>query len=89
MTKHELPDLEKSFTEISQLIEKMEHQELTLEQSLSHFERGIVLIKHCQKMLQDAEQKVQVLIQTNGQPALTSYGEEQKGRASDENQNNN
>jgi exodeoxyribonuclease VII small subunit len=81
----QLPDLETSFTEISSLIEKMESNELTLEQSLTHFERGIALIKHCQKILKDAEQKVQILIQNNNQEELTAYN--QKGQASDENKN--
>lgn len=70
-----LPNLEESLTEISQLIDKMEHSELTLEQSLNHFERGITLVKHCQKILEEAEQKVQILIQNNQQEELTSYGE--------------
>ncbi len=60
-----LPDLEKSLDEINTLIEKMEHGNLTLEQSLTHFERGIVLIKHAQHVLQEAEQKVQVLLKNN------------------------
>ena len=68
-----LPQLEESLTEISQLIEKMEHSEQTLEQSLQHFERGILLIKHCQKILAEAEQKVQILIQYNQQEALSAY----------------
>lgn len=57
----------------------MENGELTLEQSLTHFERGITLIKHCQKILSEAEQKVQMLIQQNQQETLTSYGEEDAG----------
>jgi exodeoxyribonuclease VII small subunit len=69
-----LPDLEKSMAEISQLIEKMEQGELTLDQSLGHFERGITLVKHCQKILHDAEQKVQILIQNNKQEQLEEYG---------------
>lgn len=75
MTKKttKLPDLEQSLAEISQLIEKMEQGELTLDQSLTHFERGITLVKNCQKILQDAEQKVQILIQNNKQPTLTDY----------------
>jgi len=71
-----LPKLEESLTEISQLIEKMEHSELSLEQSLTSFERGIGLIKHCQKILEEAEQKVQVLIQNQGQEILSAYGED-------------
>ena len=71
-----LPALEESMVEISQLIEKMERGELTLEQSLGDFERGVTLVKHCQKLLTEAEQKVQVLTQQNGQETLTNYGEE-------------
>lgn len=76
MNSDKLPDLEQSFSEISELIDKMEHHELTLEQSLGHFERGIVLIKHCQKILQTAEQKVQILIQNNNKEELAPYREE-------------
>lgn len=77
-TPNPLPNLEESLTELTQLIDKMEHSELTLEQSLNHFERGIVLVKHCQKTLEDAEQKVQVLIQNNQQETLAPYGDEDK-----------
>lgn len=71
-----LPSLEESLTEITNLIDKMEHGDQTLEQSLTHFERGITLVKHCQKVLQEAEQKVQILIQTNNQETLTPYDDE-------------
>ncbi len=71
------PDLEQSLAEITQLIEKMEQGELTLDQSLGHFERGITLVKHCQKILVEAEQKVQILIQNNKQDTLTDYGSEE------------
>lgn len=71
-----LPSLEASLAEVSELIDKMEHTDLTLEQSLSQFERGITLIKHCQKILSEAEQKVQILIQANNQETLTDYGTE-------------
>lgn len=72
------PNLEDSLSEITQLIDKMEHTELTLEQSLNHFERGVQLIKHCQKILENAEQKVQMLIQNNNQESLVVYGEDVK-----------
>ena len=78
MTQKKSPTLEDSLAEISTLIEKMEHGELTLEQSLEHFERGIKLIKHAQKILTEAEQKVQVLMQNNGNEELTPYAVEDK-----------
>ena len=71
--KTKSPDLETSLTEITTLIEQMEQGDLSLEQSLNHFERGIKLIKHCQKTLQDAEQKVQILMQNNGEENLDPY----------------
>jgi exodeoxyribonuclease VII small subunit len=68
-----LPNLETSLAEISELIEKMEQSDQTLEQSLNHFERGITLIKHCQKILEEAEQKVQILMQSNQDEPLTPF----------------
>ncbi|MFZ3067313.1 MAG: exodeoxyribonuclease VII small subunit, partial [Gammaproteobacteria bacterium] len=68
-----LPSLEESLADITQLIEKMEHGEQSLEASLTDFERGITLIKHCQKILSNAEQKVQILIQQNNQETLADY----------------
>jgi exodeoxyribonuclease VII small subunit len=66
-------DLETSIAEINTLIEQMEQGELSLEQSLERFERGIVLIKHCQKVLVEAEQKVQILMQNNEKEDLLPY----------------
>ncbi|WP_303902095.1 exodeoxyribonuclease VII small subunit [Thiohalomonas denitrificans] len=62
-------DFEKSLEELEQLVERMEHGDLTLEDSLRDFERGIELTRACQKALQDAEQKVQQLVEKNdGEP---------------------
>lgn len=72
--KSKLPTLEESLTEISSLIENMEQGDLNLEQSLAQFERGINLIKHAQKILQEAEHKVQILLQNKGdEEQLTTY----------------
>lgn len=73
-----LPDLEASLKEITTLIEQMEKGELSLEQSLTCFERGITLIKHSQKILQEAEQKVQILITKNGEEKLSDYESDQE-----------
>ncbi len=74
MTKNsKLPDLEASLAEINTLIEQMEQGNLSLEQSLTHFERGIALTKHAQKILQTAEQKVQLLMKNNNGEQLADY----------------
>lgn len=70
-----LPSLEDTLNEITALITKMEQGQLTLEQSLTHFERGITLIKHAQKTLNEAEQKVQILLEKNQGEELSNYNE--------------
>lgn len=79
-----LPELEPALAEITQLIEKMEQGELTLDQSLGHFERGVTLVKHCQKILEDAEQKVQILIKNTKDSPLAPYGQEEDEDDQDE-----
>ncbi len=83
--KNKLPTLENAFTEISDIIDKMEHAPLTLEQSLTQFERGITLIKHAQKILTEAEQKVQILLKQNGQEKLVDYDKNEGADSNDDN----
>ena len=53
-----------------------ESGELSLDKSLELFERGIKLAKECQKRIEDAEQKIQVLLRdTGGEPALEEFNE--------------
>ena len=56
------PAFEDLLTELESLVEIMEKGELSLEESLKSFERGIQLTRSCQQHLKDAEQKVQVLV---------------------------
>jgi exodeoxyribonuclease VII small subunit len=60
-------DFEKSLAELGTLVEEMESGELSLENSLKSFEDGIKLTRECQSALKDAEQKVQLLIEQNGE----------------------
>ncbi len=56
------PNLEKSMSELEQIVEQLEGGELTLEKSLAQFEKGVKLSRECQKALTEAEQKVQILL---------------------------
>lgn len=62
--------------ELEQLVEQMERGEISLEESLKSFERGIKLTRTCQQALQDAEQKVQILLEKNGQQTLEPFNDE-------------
>lgn len=63
--------------ELESLVERMEQGEQSLEDSLKDFERGIALTRNCQKSLQETEQKIQQLIEKNGQDELVDFDEEQ------------
>ena len=58
-------DFEKAYQELEGIVERMERGEQDLEKSLSDFERGVALMKHCHSMLKDAEQKVEILVKDN------------------------
>ncbi len=70
-------DLEQSLAQLENLVEKLESSEFTLEQSLQAFEQGVSLTRQCQQALSDAEQKVQVLIEQNGQSQAVPLENEQ------------
>ncbi len=59
--KTDAPSFEESLGELEALVERMESGELSLEESLSAFERGIALTRSCQQALQAAEQRVEIL----------------------------
>ncbi len=54
-------DFEEALQELEALVETLERGELSLEESLRHFERGVRLTRLCQEALRRAEQKVQLL----------------------------
>ena len=62
--------------ELESLVERMEQGEQSLEDSLKDFERGIALTRSCQKSLQETEQKIQQLIEKNGQDELVPFDDE-------------
>lgn len=66
-------NFEKSLNELETLVEEMEQGELSLEDALKKFEKGIALTAECQKALQNAELKVTQLIEKNGQLLEQAY----------------
>lgn len=61
-------DFEGSLGQLEDLVTAMEDGDLSLEESLQAFETGIKLTRECQAALQRAEQKVQILMDSNAAP---------------------
>ena len=71
--KPKAPDFESALHELENIVERMEKGELTLEESLLQFERGVLLTRTCQQSLQDAEQKVQILLKKDSLSAAVEF----------------
>ena len=61
--KARTPDFEQALSDLETIVERLEHGELPLEESLKQFERGVQLARSCQELLKQAEQKVEILLQ--------------------------
>jgi exodeoxyribonuclease VII small subunit len=68
-------NFENALAELEQTVEQLEEGELDLEASLQAFEKGIKLTRDCQNALQQAEQKVNMLVQKNGEDTLIPFEE--------------
>ena len=54
-------NLEKLLTELESIVNKMEGDDLNIEESIKSYEKGINLIKDAQNKLKKIEQKVEIL----------------------------
>ncbi len=54
-------DFNKGLSELEEIIGKMESGDLSLEESLKYFEKGIKLHRQCHSALSSAEQRISVL----------------------------
>ena len=66
-TKKKAVSFEQSLADLENLVTKMETGDLSLDESLAAFESGVKLTRDCQSMLDEAEQKVQILTEKNGE----------------------
>ena len=58
-------NIEKVLSELESIVNKMEEDNLNLEDSLSSYEKGILLVKMAQENLKKIEQRVQILSKNN------------------------
>jgi exodeoxyribonuclease VII small subunit len=58
-------DFESSLRELEQIVQQLEAGDLPLDRSLELFEQGVKLSRQCQKRLDEAERKVEILLRSN------------------------
>ena len=60
-------NFEENMEKLEGIVNELENGDLNLEDSISKFEEGIQLSKKCNKMLEDAEKKITILLEENGE----------------------
>ena len=65
-TKDKVPNFEKQLSELEKIVADMEKGEMTLEESLQAYERGVKLTRECQAALDSAQQRISILTEKNG-----------------------
>nr|WP_283106398.1 exodeoxyribonuclease VII small subunit [Shewanella submarina] len=74
--KPENLSFEESLAELEQIVAQLERGEIPLDDALKQFERGIALVRSSQTKLEQAQQKVAILMQPDDQAPLSSYNTE-------------
>ncbi|HFE39071.1 MAG TPA: exodeoxyribonuclease VII small subunit [Gammaproteobacteria bacterium] len=75
--KNDSQNFEKSLAELEKIVTTLEQGDISLEDSLSAFEKGVKLSNDCQKALSSAEQKINKLVAKNDGFVLESFTPEQ------------
>lgn len=57
------PDFESALAELEALVERLEKGDISLDESLQQFKRGVELTRRCQQILDQAQQTVEQLTQ--------------------------
>ena len=60
-------NFEKNMSDLENIVTELEKGDLNLDESISKFEEGIKISKECNKILEDAEKKITILLEKDGE----------------------
>ncbi len=69
-------NFESALAKLEQIAEELEAGDLPLESSLKKFDEGIQLVQFCSGKLEDAKNRVDLLLRKDGAVATTPFDEE-------------
>ena len=71
-------EFEKSFQQLEKIVQRLEAEELPLDESLQLFEEGIRLSRFCHQRLEEVEKKIElILADAKGQPVAEPFEEDE------------
>jgi len=56
------PDFEESLSRLEEVVRRLESPQLSLDEAMKLFEEGVELSRECQKQLEEAEGRVEILL---------------------------
>jgi len=71
-------EFEKAFQDLEKIVQRLEGEELPLDDSLQLFEQGIRLSRFCHQRLEEVEKKIElILADAKGQPVTEAFDDEE------------
>lgn len=61
---------EKALAELEEIVRKLEQGSVDLEESIALYERGAALKAHCEAKLKSAQERIDKIVVTDGQPRV-------------------
>jgi exodeoxyribonuclease VII small subunit len=76
MARTRANEFEKAFQQLEKIVQRLESEELPLDESLQLFEEGIRLSRFCNQKLEEVEKKIElILADAKGQPRVEPFEE--------------
>jgi exodeoxyribonuclease VII small subunit len=74
MPRAKSSEFEKAFQELEAIVQRLESEELALDEALQLFEKGIRLSRFCNQKLEEVEKKIElILADSKGQPVVEPF----------------
>ncbi|MEJ2534757.1 MAG: exodeoxyribonuclease VII small subunit [Gammaproteobacteria bacterium] len=71
--EQQTPDFERALEELEALVQRLESGDLTLDESLEEFKRGVELTRRCQSVLDNAQQTVDQLLRVDDEESAEPF----------------
>ena len=76
------PDFERSLARLEEVVRRLESPQLSLDDAMKLFEEGVALSRECQKQLEEAEGRVEILLKkADGKLAAEPFDAEREGES--------
>ena len=69
---------EQNLKELEQVVQELERGDLSLDKAIENFEKGIKLSKDCEKSLDEAERKINILVSKDGELTEETFVNEEE-----------